>query len=114
MSGLCRVVYARGRAQVPRGGPRDQITGATVGIIREAALWRLCRSRHKRHTFAVHRLTEWYRQGADVQRLLHHLSVYLGHAYLAAAQVYLTMTPELLHEAGTRFERYSLGEDGHA
>ena len=67
-----------------------------------------------RHTFAVHRLTEWYRQGADVQRLLHHLSVYLGHAHLAATQVYLTMTPELLHEAGTRFERYALGEDGHA
>jgi integrase/recombinase XerD len=67
-----------------------------------------------RHTFAVHRLTAWYRQGADVQRLLHHLSVYLGHAHLAATQVYLTMTPELLHEAGTRFERYALGEDGHA
>jgi integrase/recombinase XerD len=67
-----------------------------------------------RHTFAVHRLTEWYRQGADVQRLLHHLSVYLGHAYLAATQVYLTMTPELLHEAGTRFERYALGEDTDA
>jgi integrase/recombinase XerD len=67
-----------------------------------------------RHSFAVHRLTEWYRQGANVQRLLHHLSVYLGHAHLAATQVYLTMTPELLHEAGTRFERYALGEDGHA
>jgi integrase/recombinase XerD len=67
-----------------------------------------------RHTFAVHRLTEWYRQGADVQRLLHHLSVYLGHAHLAATQVYLTVTPELLDEAGARFERYALGEAGHA
>ena len=67
-----------------------------------------------RHTFAVHRLTEWYRQGADVQRLLYHLSVYLGHAHLAATQVYLTMTPELLHQAGTRFERYARGEDSHA
>lgn len=67
-----------------------------------------------RHTFAVHRLTEWYRQGADVQRLVHHLSVYLGHAHLAATQVYLTMTPELLQQAGTRFERYAFGEDGHA
>jgi site-specific recombinase XerD len=67
-----------------------------------------------RHTFAVHRLTAWYRQGADVQRLVHHLSVYLGHAHLAATQVYLTMTPELLHQAGTRFERYARGEDGHA
>jgi integrase/recombinase XerD len=67
-----------------------------------------------RHTFAVHRLTAWYRQGADVQRLLYHLSVYLGHAHLAATQVYLTMTPELLHQAGTRFERYALGEASHA
>ena len=67
-----------------------------------------------RHTFAVHRLTAWYRQGADVQRLLHHLSVYLGHAHLAATQVYLTMTPELLQQAGTRFERYACGEDDHA
>src|SRR5205085_10307808 len=67
-----------------------------------------------RHTFAVHRLTAWYRQGADVQRLVHHLSVYLGHAHLAATQVYLTMTPELLQQAGTRFERYACGEDGHA
>jgi integrase len=67
-----------------------------------------------RHTFAVHRLTEWYRQGADVQRLVYHLSVYLGHARLAETQVYLTMTPELMRQAGTRFERYARGEDGHA
>jgi integrase/recombinase XerD len=67
-----------------------------------------------RHTFAVHRLTEWYRQGADVQRLVYHLSVYLGHAHLAATQVYLTMTPELLQQAGARFERYARGEDSHA
>jgi integrase/recombinase XerD len=67
-----------------------------------------------RHAFAVHRLTEWYRQGADVQRLVHHLSVYLGHAHLSATQVYLTMTPELLQQAGIRFERYACGEDRHA
>lgn len=63
-----------------------------------------------RHTFAVHRLTEWYRQGADVQRLIYHLSVYLGHRDLAESQVYLTMTPELLKEAGLLFERYAAGE----
>jgi integrase len=67
-----------------------------------------------RHSFAVHRLTAWYREGADVQRLLHHLSVYLGHAHLANTQVYLTMTPELLQQANVRFERYARGEDGHA
>lgn len=67
-----------------------------------------------RHTFAVHRLTDWYRQGSDVQRLVYHLSVYLGHSQLADTQVYLTMTPELLQHAGTRFERYARGEDDHA
>ena len=49
-----------------------------------------------------------------MQRLVHHLSVYLGHACLAATQVYLTMTPELLQQAGARFERYACGEDRHA
>lgn len=60
-----------------------------------------------RHTFAVHRLVAWYRQGADVQRLLPQLSTYLGHISLAETQPYLTMTPDLLREAGRRFERYA-------
>jgi len=67
-----------------------------------------------RHTFAVHRLTEWYRRGADVQRLVYHLSIYLGHVGLKSTQVYLTMVPELLQQAGTRFERYADQEEGHA
>ena len=67
-----------------------------------------------RHTFAVHRLTTWYQQGADVQRLLHHLSVYLGHVHLRHTQVYLSMTPELLREASQRFERYAGKERRHA
>lgn len=66
-----------------------------------------------RHTFAVHRLTDWYRQGADVQRLVYHLSVYLGHARLVHTQVYLTMTPELLQQAGGRFERYARPAENH-
>jgi integrase/recombinase XerD len=60
-----------------------------------------------RHTFAVHRLTSWYQQGADVQKLLPQLSVYLGHAHLADTQVYLSVTPELLRQANARFERYA-------
>lgn len=67
-----------------------------------------------RHTFAVHRLTSWYQQGADVQHLLPQLSTYLGHSCLFCTQVYLSMTPELLQEAGKRFERYARGEDSHA
>jgi integrase len=66
-----------------------------------------------RHTFAVHRLTSWYRQGACVQKLLPQLSVYMGHVYLASTVVYLSMTPELLTEANNRFERYARQEGNH-
>jgi site-specific recombinase XerD len=62
-----------------------------------------------RHTAAVHRLTSWYREGADIQRLLPALSTYLGHANLDGTSVYLSMTPELLHEASVCFDRYVNG-----
>ena len=66
-----------------------------------------------RHCFALYRLTSWYQQGADVQKLLPQLATYLGHVKLAATQVYLTMTPELLHEASVRFEKYAFQEVCH-
>jgi hypothetical protein len=59
---------------------------------------------------AVHRLVAWYRQGANVQRLLPQLSTYLGHIDIAATQRYLSMTPELQKEANRRFEHYALQE----
>lgn len=59
-----------------------------------------------RHAFAVHRLTAWYREGEDVQRLLPHLSTYLGHVDIGSTQRYLTLTPELLGQASSRFEQY--------
>ena len=48
-----------------------------------------------------------------MQRLLPQLSTYLGHVSIAATQVYLTMTPELLREACLRFERYADQEGDH-
>jgi integrase/recombinase XerD len=66
-----------------------------------------------RHSFAVHRLVSWYRQGKDVQDLLPDLAVYLGHISLASTQWYLTLTPELLEQASARFERYALSEVRH-
>jgi hypothetical protein len=45
---------------------------------------------------------------------VYHLSIYLGHARLTHTQVYLTMTPELLQQAGAFFERYAQREDNHA
>ena len=59
-----------------------------------------------RHSGAVHRLVAWYRNGADLQRLLPQLATYLGHIDLTSTQRYLTLTPELLREASMRFERY--------
>jgi integrase len=57
-----------------------------------------------RHTFAVHRLLEWYRDGGDVQARLPLLSTYLGHVSLVSTQTYLEITSELLAEAGRRFQ----------
>ncbi|MGA2032575.1 MAG: tyrosine-type recombinase/integrase [Thermoguttaceae bacterium] len=66
-----------------------------------------------RHSFAVHRLTAWYREGADVQQLLPQLSVYMGHGSLRGTQVYLSMTAELLREANRRFAQYAGKEAEH-
>jgi integrase/recombinase XerD len=60
-----------------------------------------------RHTFAVHRLTEGYREKQNVQTLLPQLSTYMGHAKISSTQLYLTMTPELLREASLRFSQYA-------
>lgn len=60
-----------------------------------------------RHAFTLNRLLDWYRKGADVNRLLPYLSTYLGHVNVSATQRYLRMTPELLREANSLFERYA-------
>jgi len=83
---------------------------ARAGISRPGGARCQPRLHDLRHTFAVHRLTSWYQQGADAQRLLPLLSVYLGHVCLANTQIYLTMTGDLLHEAGKRFEHYAQKE----
>jgi integrase/recombinase XerD len=62
-----------------------------------------------RHTSATHRLLSWYQSGADVQRLLPQLATYLGHIHIVGTQRYLTLTPQLLEQAGRRFERYAFG-----
>jgi site-specific recombinase XerD len=61
-----------------------------------------------RATFAVHRLTAWYREGANVQARLPLLATYLGHSSVAGTVCYLSMTPVLLSEAALRFQRYAL------
>ncbi|MEI6915908.1 MAG: tyrosine-type recombinase/integrase, partial [Armatimonadota bacterium] len=52
-----------------------------------------------RHTFAVHRLLRWYREGVNVQQRLPWLSTFMGHVDIQSTQVYLTITADLLNEA---------------
>jgi integrase/recombinase XerD len=60
-----------------------------------------------RHAFAIERIRRWYHEGADVQALLPHLSVYLGHVRPQESYWYLTATPDLLTAAAVRFQRYA-------
>jgi len=83
-----------------------------AGVLRHDGARYQPRLHDLRHAFAVHRVVSWYRQGADVQRLLPKLATYLGHIHIAATQRYLTLTPELLNEASRRFEHYAR-EGGH-
>jgi integrase len=82
-------------------------------IVRNSGTGEQPRLHDLRHTFAVHRLTSWYQQGANVNVLLPMLSTYLGHVHLRHTQVYLSMTPALLHEANKRFENYLGKENVH-
>jgi integrase/recombinase XerD len=58
-----------------------------------------------RHTFAVHRLTLWYKQGVDFHARLPWLSAYMGHVNIIGTETYLTATPELMALTASRFRR---------
>ncbi len=58
-----------------------------------------------RRAFAVHRLMRWCREQADVDAKLPLLATYMGHSRFAHTKTYLTLTQELLREAGHRFAR---------
>ena len=55
-----------------------------------------------RHTFAVHRLLRWYREGADLNAKLPVLAAYLGHQSVEGTQHYLHLTAELFPEIAVR------------
>jgi site-specific recombinase XerD len=61
-----------------------------------------------RHTFAVHRLLAWYRDGEDVNARLPLLATYMGHVDIRSTQVYLQPTTELLSEVDRRFHDHYL------
>jgi integrase len=59
-----------------------------------------------RHTFAVHRLTQWYRDGQDVTKLLPVLSTYLGHVSVEGTRTYISSTADLLSQASERLGKH--------
>lgn len=61
-----------------------------------------------RHSFAVHRLLAWYRDGEDINARLAWLATYMGHVDIRSTQVYLQPTAELLEQVNGRFHRHYL------
>ena len=57
-----------------------------------------------RHTFAVHTLLRWYRNGEDLDAKLPLLATYLGHQHLSGTQRYLHLTAELFPEITARLD----------
>ena len=55
-----------------------------------------------RYTFAVHRITSWIRNGADLDRMLPAMAAYMGQTGLGATERYLAMTPERFRKALNR------------
>ena len=82
-----------------------------AGICRNDGAYCQPRLHDLRHTFAVNRLTAWYREGKDVQKHISSLSTYLGHDKASNTSVYLTMTDEMLREASKRFKAYCNGKE---
>jgi integrase/recombinase XerD len=82
---------------------------AIAGIYRDGGPRNQPRMHNLRHSAAVHRVTAWYRSDADLNDLLPKLATYLGHVGLSGTQRYLTMTQDLMTEAGARFEAFAGG-----
>jgi site-specific recombinase XerD len=61
-----------------------------------------------RHSFAVHRLLAWYRDGQAVNARLPLLATYMGHVSIDSTRIYLRPTAELLGEVSDRFRRHYL------
>jgi site-specific recombinase XerD len=64
------------------------------GVTRRDGIASRPRLHDLRHTFAVHRIDGWIKHGADLNRMLPALSVYMGRHGLGSSDRYLTLSPE--------------------
>lgn len=96
----------------PHGGPYSR---ATLGKLFRELLWRAGipyrgrgygpRIHDLRHSFAVHRLARWYREGADLGAKLPVLAAYMGHGSLLGTQTYLRLTADIFPDLTAAVER---------
>jgi integrase/recombinase XerD len=93
----------------PHGGPYHR---ETIYKAFRQLLW-ACRIPHGgrghgprlhdlRHTYAVHRLAQWYRAGADLQAYLPVLATYMGHLSVLETQCYLRLTADVFPDLSAR------------
>ncbi len=61
-----------------------------------------------RHSFAVHTILDWFRDGRDIEREMYKLSTYLGHSEPKHTFWYIEAVPELMQLAATRAEQQVL------
>ena len=64
-----------------------------------------------RHTFAIHRLLQWYKSEKDINLKLPYLSTYMGHVDITSTQVYLQVANELLEAGSERFHKFFLNHN---
>lgn len=64
-----------------------------AGIARHDGALRQPRIHDLRHTFAVHSISDWHEQGADVNKLLPILAEYMGSFSIGKCDQYLKLTP---------------------
>jgi len=87
------------------------ISGALVDILRRAGIKPPKgktgpRVHDFRHSFVVNRILDWYRAGVNPQDRLPFLATYLGHRDIHSTLVYITVTQDLLQQAGERFRAF--------
>lgn len=77
-----------------------------AAVLRRAAIKReRARLHDLRHSFVVHTILRWHRQGRDVDAWMPRLSTYLGHRDPSSTYWYLTAAPELMALVGRKLER---------